>query len=82
MDNFRDVYVQHALKKWVAGHKPAAVLRSRLLRRLALECIRDQSDILQAYIFSSHQILTWSFAYSFQSAMRSDIAMMGVRVVC
>lgn len=81
MDNFHDVYVQHALKKWVSRCRPSTSLRSRLLHRLAFDTLRDQSGILQAYILSSNQILTWSFVYTFQGVARSDMALTGVRVV-
>ena len=83
MENFRDLYLEHALKRWVSDRRPPKGLRAHLLRRLNFEALHEQQpDILQAYILPANQVLGWSFAYAFYGVVRAyDAALTGVSVM-
>ena len=81
MDNFRDVYLEHALKRWVRAHQPPKGLRAQICQRVGLEARREQADILQAFILPSNQVFGWTFAYSLFGTVRNcDTALAGVSV--
>lgn len=46
MEKLRDVYLERALKNWVAARQPPASLRARLLYRAARESIKEKLDWL------------------------------------
>ncbi len=82
MDNFRDVYLQQALKKWAGACQPPANLRARLLKRAASPAEQELPDLFQAFVLPRRRSQEWSLTFAFQGVVRSyDTMFIGFRTV-